>query len=206
MITPPVPGVAFSDSGDGDIRRDRDRRNGFSEQVGLDPNWASVSQVHGNDVRHVEGAGDWGEADAMWTSRPGLALAIFTADCFGVVVHAEDAVGVAHAGWRGAEGRVVERLRDEMSAAGHEPVRAAVGPGIGPCCFEVGTEVAEVFADHVSRTTWGTTSVDLADVVNEQLEGLDTWTSNTCTHHDPGLFSHRRDSTTDRMVTLGWLP
>lgn len=206
MIRPPGwDGVAFSEKSDGDVRGDAAARTSVAAALEIPTDWAEATQVHGNSVTRVNGPGPSGEADALWTTAADLPLAIFTADCFGVVLASSQAVGVAHVGWRGASSGVVARLVDEMSAAGHAPRRAAVGPGIGPCCFEVGPEVAKRFENHVTTTTWGTPSVDLSEVVASQLDGLETWISDGCTLHEDGWFSHREDGTPKRMATIGWL-
>jgi copper oxidase (laccase) domain-containing protein len=96
-------------------------------------------------------------------------------------------------------------LAEEMGDAGYLPHRAAIGPGIGACCFEVGPEVASLFPDHVASTTWETTSVDLTGVVAGQLEGVEVWSAGGCTCHEDGWFSHRADGTSARMATIGWL-
>lgn len=205
MMQPPGwDGVAFTDGSDGDIRNDPAARRAVAERLGVSRQWAETQQVHGSEVRRVASPVVAGEADALWTGEPGLPLAIFTADCFGIVLGAPGAVGVAHAGWRGAASGVVTRLREEMSDSGHPPERAAVGPGIGPCCFEVGAEVAEKFPGHVAETRWGTTSVDLHGFVVGQLEGLEVWSSGGCTMHEEGWFSHRATGTTSRLATIGW--
>ena len=206
MIRPPGRlGVAYSESSDGDVRSDSAAQSALSRKIGVDEEWATVRQVHGRDVVRVDGPGDAGEADALWTTLPGLPLAVFTADCLGVVLHADGAAGVAHAGWRGVEAGVVAGLRSEMSKAGHVPHTAEVGPGIGACCFEVGDEVAVRFPMARATTTWGTTSVDLVVALASQLDGLDTWTAGACTMHEPGWFSHRQDGTTQRLATIGWV-
>lgn len=207
MIRPPSRnGVAFSEATDGDLRGDIAARTRASQALGVTDEWATVRQVHGRGVVRVGAAGDAGAADALWTTASGLPLAVFTADCFGVVLHSDAAVGVAHAGWRGADAGVVAALRDEMGLAGHDPIRAEIGAGIGPCCFEVGPEVAERFKDHVGETTWGTTSVDLVNAIEGQLAGIATWYVDGCTHHEDTWFSHRRDQTGRRLGTIGWLP
>jgi YfiH family protein len=207
MIRPPGwDGVAFSEGGDGDIRNDPTARQVLIGRIGSPGRWATVRQVHGAGVVRIDEPGEAGEADALWTTSRDLAVTVFTADCFAVVVQADSAVGVAHAGWRGTDAGVVGELVGEMTAAGHAPLRAAVGPGIGPCCFEVGEEVAGRFEAHRSETTWSTTSVDLPGAISSQIPAIDTWSIGACTYHDPGWFSHRRDATKQRLAAIGWLP
>jgi len=210
MILAPVPtrsggGVAFSDASDGDVRSDDVRRTDLSRRLGISDRWATLTQVHGSNVVEVVRPGDQGQADAMFTSVTGLPLAIFTADCAGVVLQASGAVGVAHAGWRGAADGVVAALVTVMRDAGFEPVSAAIGPTLGSCCLEVGPEVSSRFDGFTARTTWGSDSIDLAQAITYQLGGLDVWAANRCTLHEPGWFSHRRDRTLDRMATIAWL-
>lgn len=206
MIRPPgTDGVAFSERADGDLRGDTDARAAFSARLAIPDSWATAHQVHGNDVALARRGGDVGEADALWTTRTGLPVAVFTADCFGVVLHADGAVGVAHAGWRGTAAGVVAALRGEMTRAGHPPQRAAIGPGIGACCFEVGPEVAARFPGDTGQTSWATISVDLVTSLRRQLGGVETWASGACTLHDDRWFSHRRDATPKRLASVGWL-
>jgi len=198
-------GAAFSESADGDMQRDLSARASLSASLGVTSEWAVARQVHGARVAAVREAGATDGADALWTTARGLALAVFTADCHGVVMKAATAVGVAHAGWRGVAAGVLEALRLEMTAAGHPPTIAAVGPGIGACCFEVGPEVAALFPSEASATSQGAVSVDLAGAVVGRLSGLDIWASGRCTMHEAGSFSHRRDGATERMAAVGWL-
>lgn len=207
MITPPFwGGAAFGDAGDGDMRIDLAARDTMAARLGVTSIWATVSQIHGADVVRAYHGGALGEADAIWTERSGLPIAVFTADCYGVVLGAPGAVGVAHAGWRGVDANVVGALRKTMADAGFVPERAAVGPGIGSCCFDVGADVAALFEDATAQTSRGTTSVDLVSAIRAQVAGLDTWISGGCTKHEPGYFSHREDGTPNRMAALGWLP
>lgn len=206
MIRPPGrDGAAFSERADGDMRHDPDARALVSGMLEIPNEWAVVRQVHGDAVVEVDTPGDAGDADALWTTEIGLPVVVFTADCFGVVLHAERAVGVAHCGWRGTVAHVVEKLHRQMANAGHEPVWAAIGPGIGPCCFEVGTDVSEPLGPFTDETTWATTSVDLVAALRDQLRGIESWSVDRCTHHDQGWFSHRRDGDVRRMATIGWL-
>lgn len=206
MIRPPgLGGVVFSESSEGDIRQDAEARRRLSKAAGAPGEWATVRQVHGDGVIRAYGPGEQGAADAVWTTERGFAVSVFTADCFGVVLVAPRAVGVAHAGWRGARRGVVRNLLEEMGGAGHAPTAAAVGPGIGPCCFEVGPDVLAEFPGRESKTTWNTSSVDLRAEVRDQLGELDVWVSEACTHHDPTMFSHRKNKTSERLAALGWV-
>jgi len=176
-------------------------RNEFAAQL-------RAANVNRPGVGIVEAtfAGNLGEADAILTHTRGLPAAVATADCVPVVIEANDVVAVIHVGWRGALAGVVEQTLDVLSASATPPIRAAIGPAIGPCCYEVGTDVADRFPDDVSSTTWGTTSVDLAGFVAGRLEGLEIWRSRRCTYTARDLFSYRRDQTDDRQVAVGWLP
>ncbi|MEX2323426.1 MAG: polyphenol oxidase family protein [Acidimicrobiia bacterium] len=201
-----VLGAAFGEAADGDGRVDLKSRRFFSAAVGAPGSWAWVHQVHGTGVVEVDIGGDQGDADALFTRRPGVALSVGTADCFPVILDAGDAVGVAHSGWRGVQAGVVTELRSRMAAAGSEVMRAVIGPGIRPCCFEVGPEVAERFPDRTATTTWGTVSVDLVGAVRAQLDGVEVLDLGACTHHDERFHSHRRDRTPLRQVSIAWLP
>jgi purine-nucleoside/S-methyl-5'-thioadenosine phosphorylase / adenosine deaminase len=101
-------------------------------------------QVHGAAclVADAAAAGSVGEADALLTTVPGVPLAIMTADCLAIVLAdpAVPALGVAHAGWRGTVAGIAGRLVATLAQrAGARPERltAAIGPSIGPCCYEV---------------------------------------------------------------------
>lgn len=206
MIIPPFSGgMSFTEAADGDMKDDIDARRRVSIEYQISDQWATVRQIHGTSVKQVDEAGMAGEGDALWTVNSGVPVAVFTADCFGVVLKASDAVGVAHAGWRGVAAGVVAELRHEMTQAGHPPDQAALGPGIHACCFEVGPDVASRFPSDTAATTWGTLSVDLGAAIENQLDGIETWIADECTQHDARWFSHRRDETRSRQATIGWL-
>ncbi len=113
-------------------------------------------QTHTDTVR-VAGAADAGAGlfapelppcDALITNVTGLALTIFTADCTPILLHdpVTGAVGAVHAGWRGTAASIAAKTVTEMTANfGTCPadVRAAIGPNIGPCCFETHEDVAQ---------------------------------------------------------------
>ncbi len=88
------------------------------------------------------------ECDALITATPGLTLVVFTADCTPILFHdpVTGAVGAAHAGWRGTAadiaGKTVRAMVDAFGCKARD-IRCAIGPNIGPCCFETGPEVPQ---------------------------------------------------------------
>jgi YfiH family protein len=115
----------------------------------------TTSQVHGVAIAHVR-AGDAPEelwrvqADGLCTDRDDVALAVFVADCIPAVLvdPRTGAFAAVHAGWRGTLAGVLPaavRALGEHFGARPADLRVALGPAIGPCCFEVGIEVAEAF-------------------------------------------------------------
>lgn len=199
-------GAAFGTAVEGDARRDAAARLRLAADLDIPAEWAVVGQVHGAGVVEAEAPGDLGRADAIFTRRPGLPIAVGVADCVPIVVEADRAAAVIHAGWKGIVAGVVEAAIAVMEQAGTPPRRAAIGPAIGPCCYEVGDDVADLFDGHRSHTTWGTTSVDLGGAVADRLRGLELWRSPACTYTDAELWSYRRDATTHRQVAVAWLP
>jgi YfiH family protein len=158
---------------------------------------AQGRQVHGT---HVVVDGEGGEeADGQVTTRPGVAAIVLTADCLPVALAGPGAAGVVHAGWRGLAGGVLEA---GVAALGPGPVAAAIGPGIGPCCYEIGDDVRAVFASS-ERT------LDLKAVARARLEAAgvqEIHDCGLCTACDPQrFFSHRRDrGITGRQAGLAW--
>lgn len=113
-------------------------------------------QVHGTVVRHIEQAGPEDElpqADGQATTTRGLGMMVLSADCLPVALGCEGAVAMVHAGWRGLAAGVLEQgvraLRDAVGASAEQAIEivAVIGPGAGPCCYEVGQEVHDAFGD-----------------------------------------------------------
>lgn len=207
MIRPPgFAGAAFGIAASGDLRSDAERRRRVAADLGISEDWAFVHQVHGATVVEAKDGGRLGDADAIIVRRAGLPIAVATADCVPIVIESAGAAAVVHAGWRGALAGIVPATLAALGAIGHEPRRAAIGPAIGPCCYEVGDEVAERFPGFVAETTWGTRSIDIPAYVAQQLAGLELWRSMECTFTSERLYSWRRDATEQRQVAVAWLP
>jgi polyphenol oxidase len=111
----------------------------------------SLKQIHSAIIHKITNRDDQPAAgDGLITNVPGVLLAVKTADCLPVIVvdPVKLAVGVFHAGWRGTLQRIVEKGVGEMRKHyGSDPTDlvAAIGPGIGKCCYEVGDEVMDLF-------------------------------------------------------------
>jgi len=136
-----------------DPERVRENYRRFAEAVGFDPaRMVFTRQVHGAAVRTVTAADahtlfapvPW-EADGIVTGEPGLALVCFTADCVPVLLRDGEgrACAAVHCGWRSSVADILKNAVETMRAQGAQPrdIRAAVGPAISRCCFEVGGEV-----------------------------------------------------------------
>ncbi len=110
-----------------------------------------LDQVHGTDVIRLHELLPPPQADSLVTSIPGFACCVMTADCLPVILVSEDEDEVAalHAGWRGLAAGVIENTLRSM-ATSPEKLRAWLGPAIGPCHFEVGSEVREAFLASMS--------------------------------------------------------
>ena len=133
----------------------------LAKAVGFDLNKLVLThQVHSDIVRVVTEADcfgsvshkDYPECDGLVTDKPGIALVVFTADCTPILFHdpITGAVGAVHAGWRGTANGIAAKTVDTMVAAygcKAENIRAAIGPNIGPCCFETDADVPAAMVD-----------------------------------------------------------
>jgi YfiH family protein len=191
--------------------------------LGLAPDQVVFAlQVHGTRlIDHSEDAGEFRgsfgktyvqkepgndppEADGHIVREPGTAPLVFVADCLPIALRGPGGLAMVHAGWRPLAGGI---LAD--AAAAVEATDAAIGPGIGPCCYEVGDEVLEAFADLGEGIAEGR-MLDLPGVARRQLAraGVENVRSaGLCTSCEPELFfSHRRDrGRTGRQAGLAWL-
>lgn len=191
-----------------------ENRRRLANSIERDPHGVVMGrQVHGTDVRrhersqeprvYADVAKSPNEVDAQVTSNPGLTPLVMVADCLPVAMVGSGGVAMAHCGWRGlAAGMVAE------AAGAVEAEAAAIGPGIGPCCYEVGEEVLAAFED-VDGVARGR-MLDLTAVATALLERVGVRaieSSGLCTSCNGELFySHRRDGErTGRQAGLIWM-
>ncbi|HVN41273.1 MAG TPA: peptidoglycan editing factor PgeF [Steroidobacteraceae bacterium] len=195
------------------------RRLRMAARLPAEPLW--LEQVHGaRVVANVapRAPGDAPpQADACMATEPGRVCAVMTADCLPVVFsdRAGTCVAVAHAGWRGLAGGVLEATVAALKTPPTE-LLAWLGPAIGPAAFEVGAEVREAFlgrceacAAAFTPNAAGRYQADLYALTRTALSALDVtavFGGGWCTHRQAeAFFSFRRDRDTGRMATLAWL-
>jgi YfiH family protein len=212
-----------------------ENRRRLAAALGLDPQRIAYGlQVHGGELAHPGPSfrGSFGTPDVQKEPRnaglprvdgqivttPGPAALVFVADCLPVALSGPGGVAMLHCGWRGLAAGIVAAGAKAVGAT-----EAAIGPGIGPCCYEVGPEVLEAFAHLGDGITALAAPIspevdarsahrhlDLPEVARRLLAqaGVERVESaGLCTRCEPELFfSHRRDDgRTGRQAGLAWL-
>jgi YfiH family protein len=143
------------------------------------------------------------EVDGHVVNEPRLAALVFVADCLPVALAGPGGVAMLHCGWRGLAAGIVQ-----AGAEAVEATDAAIGPGIGPCCYEVGKEVLEAFED-LDGGVASARMLDLPEVARRLLSDAGVGrieSAGLCTSCDAdNFFSHRRDAgRTGRQAGLAW--
>lgn len=184
-------------SGD-DVERVDENRRLLCAELGADSRDLALNyQVHSAAVRLAE-AGVRGEhhADALWTDEPEVPIAALAADCVPVALVRREgtpAVAVAHAGRLGILGGVLEAAVQALGGG----LAAAIGPAAGPCCYEVGEEVAQPYRERFGASILSGRRLDLWRAAETTLRDAgvgDVHRVDLCTICNPDrFFSHRRD-------------
>jgi YfiH family protein len=201
---------------DDDQDRVAEHRARLARSAGVEPGAVAMGwQVHGTDLLEWEcpprGGGyaspgaELAKVDGHVTAERGVALLVLVADCLPVAIASERRVAMIHCGWRGLAGGIVERTLERFDGDGE--VAAAIGPGIGPCHYEVGPEVLEAFGD-LDGVADGP-MLDLKAVAAAKLTAggvASVHDVDRCTYCEPDhFFSHRRDQgVTGRQGGLVW--
>lgn len=190
---------------DDDRKAVSENRHRLARALGLEPTQVVFAlQVHGTRLIHHPSDDSLPEADGHVVTTPGPAPMVLAADCLPVALYGPGGLAMVHAGWRGLAGGIVEAAAEAVGATA-----AAIGPGIGRCCYEVGGEVIEAFADLGDGIAQGCL-LDLPEVARRKLAraGVERVESaGLCTSCEPDLFfSHRRDDgRTGRQAGIAWL-
>jgi len=192
-----------------------ENRRRLAAMLGFAPERVPIGrQVHGAELQvnsgpqvpspFAEPGSPIAEVDGQVLAGPGMAALVFVADCLPVALAGPGGVAMLHCGWRGLASGIVGRGARAVAATD-----AAIGPGIGACCYEVGEEVLGAFAGLGSGIADGR-KLDLPEVARRLLEraGVErTESAGVCTSCEPDLFfSHRRDrGRTGRQAGIAWL-
>jgi polyphenol oxidase len=185
-----------------------ENRRRLCEAVGAETDRLAMNrQVHAATVNRAA-AGERGrEGDGLWTDEPGVPMLKLTADCLPVALarrNGEPALALLHAGRLG----LLEGILQAGVATLGGRVAAAVGPGIGPCCYEVGDDIADTYRARFGNAAvrgrnldlWSVTDSILREAGVASVERLDM-----CTACNSEFFSHRRDGVTGRQGVIGYV-
>ena len=197
-----------------------ENREKFLATIGV-PHWKLVTarQVHSAEVRLITAVDAPQVCDALISSTPHILLGIQTADCLPILLCDEriGAFAAIHAGWRGTLSRILARTLEAMQHAfgstGND-IRAAIGPGLLQCCFEVGPEVEEAFVAEFDNgaqlfTRDGHTAKAHLDIIAVNVRQLVDWGVSQDRIYSTGLctvcrndvfFSHRKERGAERPV------
>lgn len=183
-------------------------QEGREELGGLllhEPVW--LKQVHGTSVIDADAPPPSPVGDAACARKRGSVCAVMTADCMPVFFTDGTQVAVAHAGWRGLAGGVLEATLAKFDPAS---TICWLGPAIGPKAYEVGEDVRAAFSGYESAfapSRPGHFLLDLYAVARQRLKGVKgIYGGEFCTYSDPRrFFSYRRDKGRERMAALIWL-
>jgi len=188
------------------------------EAVGADAATATMAwQHHSAEVRLAEPRGvvtpgtQFDRCDGLWSDEPGQAMMLVTADCLPIALArangSKPALSVIHAGWRGLLAGIVA---EGAKTLGGGRLTAAIGPGIGPCCYEVGEEVRGPFRAAFGDDVVTDGRLDLWSAAEQALRAAgcdEVERTDLCTYCHPELFfSHRRDrGRTGRQGVIGYV-
>ena len=195
-------------------------RHRLHEHLGFDINLYWLSQIHSKKVINVSNIDqadtNFLVADAWVCFEPGKACGVLTADCLPVFFCDRQGtrVGVAHVGWRGLSGGIIEEMIARLDCSPSE-LLAWLGPAISAHAYQVGEEVREIFVSDYEKDALaftpdntGTWRADLYALATNRLRRLGVFSAGGChcTFYDAGRFySYRRDGCTGRMASLIWL-
>lgn len=211
--------VCFTAKGDGDMGdlSGADPVVRARRRAVVDRTWTWLTQVHGAGVVVVDrpGGSSGAIADGAVSARPGVALAVVTADCAPVAFASpEGVIGIAHAGWRGLMAGVIGETVSAMRALGARSVVAALGPCIHHPCYAFGLTdldraVARLGAEVRAETSDGQPALDLPLAVRREVGragGVLVGDAGVCTACSPDHWSWRARKDRQRQATVVWQP
>lgn len=158
--------------------------------------WIGMKQVHSNRIQVVESRADFAETDGMITNKKEILLVVLVADCVPILLvdPVRRVIGGAHAGRRGTEQSISKAIVNQMVNYGSkiEDLQAAIGPSIGPCCYEINREKHEYF------DLWETNEQQMREIGVKTIIRTDLCTKD----HNEVFFSYRGDEVEGRFAGL----
>jgi YfiH family protein len=215
LFTTRAEGNLSSVGGEGHELGQRARER-LREQIGVSV-LVRGYQVHATTVSHVQTAPsseppqeELPPADGQATTTTGLGMMVLSADCLPVALATTVAVAAIHAGWRGlAAGVLEEGVRAVRELGGSDEIIAIIGPGAGPCCYEVGEEVHAAFGGAHRVASPPARNIDLKAIARDRLLAIGVTEVRdlaACTICDERFFSHRREGArAGRQGAIAWL-
>jgi polyphenol oxidase len=196
----------LTDDEPGNVEENRRR---LCEAVGADTDRLAMNrQVHAAAVNRAAPGERGREGDGLWTGEPGVPMLKLTADCLPVALarrNGEPALALLHAGRLG----LLEGILQAGVATLGGRVAAAVGPGIGPCCYEVGDDIADTYRARFGNAAVRGRKLDLwsvADSILREAGVVSVERVDVCTACNSEFFSHRRDGgVTGRQGVIGYV-
>jgi purine-nucleoside/S-methyl-5'-thioadenosine phosphorylase / adenosine deaminase len=215
--------VAVTERADGDVNPERvDPDVLRRRQLALtDRPWVMLDEVHGTTVYRADGTSGRtgpiaGRGDVLLAEQTDDVLAIWAGDCAPIALLGADGATrvLAHAGWRGLAGGVLDVAVEALESAGTTVAVAVLGPCIHACCYEFGAEDLERVAAGVGvdgdvvvgTTAWGSTALDVPAAVRAGLarRGVRLDAIGACTGCDDRFHSHRRRAESGRHALVSW--
>ena len=168
-------------------------------------------QTHSSNVLYIEKGGEYDNVDGLITRKKNIVLSIQVADCVPVFIYdiKNQVKGLIHSGWRGTADKIISNAIKLFLKIGSTPqdIKVVIGPSIRKCCYEVGTELVELFDNTCIELLESKLKLDISsqiklDLKKFKIPEINIFDSNICTYCNLECHSYRRERTGARMIAL----